>query len=194
VNQDHKVYFLSIGSWYSPSAELLKRLNNLGTPVKPITAGEWRGGFIYDQMTGERGAAFYIERITVLSDDEADVDAVVRPGATDPECLDAYSIAGIEWGVKPEDASDPAEQQRKRDAWEATRKDFIRFYALRASVAYSLGSHDEWNIFVELNCRRAALLDKNGFADIGSLLAGWFDGQQIEPGAAVTRIVAGYST
>jgi hypothetical protein len=80
VNQDHKVYFLSINFWYNPSAELLKRLNNLGAPVKPITAGEWRGDFIYDRMTGERGAAFYIERITVLSDDEADVDAVIRPG------------------------------------------------------------------------------------------------------------------
>lgn len=117
-----------------------------------------------------------------------------RKHATDPEFLDAYSVPGIDWGASAKDAGTAAEQQQRRDLWESRRKDFIRFYALRASVNYSLGSHDEWNIFAELNRRRAAVVDKNGFPDVGSLLAGWFDGRQIDPGAAVVPLVPGYAT
>ncbi len=86
VNRDHKVYFLSISQWYDPRADFLKRLNNLGAPVKPISAGEWRGQFIYDRVTGEKGAAFYIERITMRSDEEADVDVVIHPGGPRSSC------------------------------------------------------------------------------------------------------------
>ncbi len=86
LTREHKVYFLSISQWYDPRAGFLKRLNDLGAPVKPISAGEWSGGFIYDRATRERGAAFQIDRITMLSDDEADVDAVVQPGGPRSSC------------------------------------------------------------------------------------------------------------
>ncbi|MFE7842665.1 hypothetical protein ACFU53_43345 [Streptomyces sp. NPDC057474] len=39
--------------------------------------------------------------------------------------------------------------------WEARRKESVRFYTVRAGVSYSLGCHDEWNIFVRLNKARA---------------------------------------
>jgi hypothetical protein len=86
ITREHKVYFLSISQWYDPRAGFLKRLNDLGAPVKPISAGEWSGGFIYDRATRERGAAFQIDRIAMLSDDEADVDAVVQPGGPRSSC------------------------------------------------------------------------------------------------------------
>src|SRR5690348_5545510 len=42
VNLVHKVYFLALGDSQDPSPELLKRLDDLKSPVKPITAGVWR--------------------------------------------------------------------------------------------------------------------------------------------------------
>jgi hypothetical protein len=86
VNREHKVYFLSTSVWSDPPRAFLNRLNNLGTPVKPIAAAQWSGEFIYDRETGARGAAFYIKDITLHSDDEADVDAVVHPGGRRSSC------------------------------------------------------------------------------------------------------------
>jgi hypothetical protein len=34
---------------------------------------------IYDKVSGEGGAAFYVERISMLSQDEAEVEAVIHP-------------------------------------------------------------------------------------------------------------------
>lgn len=60
---------------------------------------------------------------------------------------------------------------------------FLRFYALRASAAFSLGCHDEWNIFCKLNQAR---LKHN--PDLGELLAGYFDGEQVALDISETRI------
>ena len=67
VNLVHKVYFLAEGDSQDPSPELLKRLGDLKTPVKPISAGEWKDFFVYDKATGERGAAFYVRSISMRS-------------------------------------------------------------------------------------------------------------------------------
>jgi hypothetical protein len=80
VNRVHKVYFLMVGDSHDPSPEFLKRLSGLNAPVKPISEGKWKSFFIYDRVTGERGAAFYVKRITMISRDEADVEAVIHPG------------------------------------------------------------------------------------------------------------------
>jgi hypothetical protein len=55
---------------------------------------------------------------------------------------------------------------------------FRNYYALRASVAFSYGSHDEWNIARMLNERR------RGAADFGiaGQLSIFFDGQPVNPG------------
>ena len=86
VTRDHKVYFLSTSVWSDLPPSFLKRLDNLGAPVKPIAAAQWSGDFVYDRATGERGAAFSIGRITLRSNDEADVDAVVQPGGRRNSC------------------------------------------------------------------------------------------------------------
>lgn len=72
--------------------------------------------------------------------------------------------------------------------WTARRKNFFRYYSVRASAAYSLGSHDEWNIFIRLNERRR----KNDAYGGGEQIAGYFDGHQIDPAASVTGTSAGY--
>jgi hypothetical protein len=55
---------------------------------------------------------------------------------------------------------------------------FRNYYALRASVAFSFGSHDEWNISHMLNERRRA----SGDFGIGNQIAIMFDGRGVTPG------------
>ena len=122
-----------------------------------------------------------------------------RKYAMDPDFRDTYSVPGIEWD--PTWERDPQmaiyemnEQRELRDGWEQTRKWFFRFYSIRASANFSLGCHDEWNIFRLLN--EARLKHKSEIreqlGDVGDLLAGYFDGRQIDPGATVTAIAYGY--
>jgi hypothetical protein len=62
------------------------------------------------------------------------------------------------------------------------RSQFLRYYGLRGSVAYSKGAHDEWNIVAALNGRRA----------IGDDIAVYFDGRPIEPGDYEDFVEPGY--
>ncbi|MEV6520918.1 hypothetical protein AB0M43_03135 [Longispora sp. NPDC051575] len=74
--------------------------------------------------------------------------------------------------------------------WEARRTAFVRYYAIRAGAAYSLGSHDEWNIAVRLNAaRRASTVLGPG---AGQQIALVFDGRQVPPGSAETETSPGY--
>ena len=52
---------------------------------------------------------------------------------------------------------------------------------------FSLGSHDEWNIWQELNERRRAT--PQGIAE---QIAGYFDGRQLDPGSFSVRTAPGY--
>ena len=65
---------------------------------------------------------------------------------------------------------------------ERRRREFVRFYALRASTAYSKGAHDEWNIFVRINRGRG----------IGSQVAVYFDGRAVSPAEMETMVTRGY--
>lgn len=62
------------------------------------------------------------------------------------------------------------------------RRAFLRYYALRASAAYSAGAHDEWNIFVRINRKRT----------LGDTIAMFFDGRALSPGEMETEISPGY--
>ena len=73
------------------------------------------------------------------------------------------------------------------DSWEELRKDFIRFYSLRAGATFSKGCHDEWNILILLNELR---LKERG---IGSQIAAFFDSEQVPPSAAEGFIFPGYA-
>lgn len=62
------------------------------------------------------------------------------------------------------------------------RRAFLRYYALRASSAYSSGAHDEWNIFVRINRRRP----------LGEQAAVFFDGRPASPAEMETEVGPGY--
>jgi len=64
---------------------------------------------------------------------------------------------------------------------------FRNYYALRAAISFSYGSHDEWNIVRILNERRRGAT-KSGIAD---QIAVWFDGRAAVPGAYEQGIAAG---
>lgn len=74
-------------------------------------------------------------------------------------------------------ASDPAFKQAV-DAGSVTKSGFRNYYGLRASVAFSYGSHDEWNIARLINDRRRGATDF-GIANQLSIL---FDGRPVSPG------------
>lgn len=103
---------------------------------------------------------------------------------SDPAFRDRFSVAGIDW------ARDMKGQQNSlRDHWRQKRNEFLRFYLFRAGANYSLGCHDEWNIFMKLNAKRRELAQQAG---IGEQIAGFFEGKQIDPASTETGLARGY--
>lgn len=154
-----------------------------------LNSGQYFDGFYF---IGPRDVqSFFLrEGETVTSGVQA---YFARKDAMDPEFRGAYSIAGLQWGT----ASPPPNQQVLLTSWENRRIDFLRYYGLRASANYSLGSHDELLIYKHINARRRlATTDASKFisdGDVGEQLAGFFDGGQIDPGSTELGISRGYS-
>jgi hypothetical protein len=71
--------------------------------------------------------------------------------------------------------------------WEIQRRQFLRYYMFRAGATYSLGSHDEWNIWLMLNGRRRTV--RYGIAD---QIAGFFEGRQLSCGEYESPTASGY--
>jgi hypothetical protein len=68
------------------------------------------------------------------------------------------------------------------------KKSFRNYYGLRASVAFSYGSHDEWNIVRTINEKRRNADAKVGIA---KQLAVFFDGRPLPPGLFETAVEPG---
>jgi hypothetical protein len=66
------------------------------------------------------------------------------------------------------------------------RQAFLRYYAMKASVTFSSGSHDEWNLFRKVNQRRRKELG------VGDQLPLYFDGRQLSPTEAEAPVSKGY--
>ncbi len=114
-----------------------------------------------------------------------------RQFATSAEFRDAYSVPDLVWQPDWSEVGTDEDKERAAQArqdWDDRRRSFFRYYGLRAGTAFSLGSHDEWNIFLTLNDLRLA----KAKGDVGGLLAGYFDGRQIDLGAAFVRVSPGY--
>jgi hypothetical protein len=62
------------------------------------------------------------------------------------------------------------------------------YCALRASVAFSYGSHDEWNIVRVINQKRHDADSKTGIA---RQMGVFFDGKPVPPGLFETAVAAG---
>jgi hypothetical protein len=120
-----------------------------------------------------------------------------RKFATDPDFRAAYSEAGVDWSDLGTRTPVNEHEYRARDLWAQKRKDFLRYYSLRASANFSLGSHDEWLIFCCVNARRrAASKNPERFmvdGDVGEQLAGFFDGGQVDPASSETVVSRGYA-
>jgi hypothetical protein len=122
-----------------------------------------------------------------------------RKFASDPDFRDRFSIPGIIWrsdwlADRALSQKDKDRQRNLRAEWEELRRKYLRFYALRGSAYYSLGSHDEWEIYRLINVRRRnALRTKVGNLGVAEQIAGFFDGAQIDPGAAEVQLSSGYS-
>lgn len=68
------------------------------------------------------------------------------------------------------------------------RKRFLSYYLTKASVTFSDGSHDEWNIFNEINRKRRA----NQNFGLGDQIPVFFDGRGVSPSDIETRVSPGY--
>ena len=117
-----------------------------------------------------------------------------RKYATDSDFRDCYSVPGIDWNPL---GSRTANEERLRNCWEEKRTEFLRYYGLRASANFSLGSHDEWLIFYHLNRRRREVTEApDKFmvdGDVGEQIAGFFDGGQLDPASTESVLTHGYS-
>ena len=71
-----------------------------------------------------------------------------------------------------------------------SKTDFRNYYGLRASVSFSLGSHDEWNIIRTINAKRSAI--KDGSFGEARQIAVLFDGTGVAPGLFDAPAEAGY--
>lgn len=81
---------------------------------------------------------------------------------------------------------DPAFKKSVDDG-SLTKPGFRNYYGLRASVAFSYGSHDEWNIARLINDRRRGATDFG----IANQLAVWFDGRPVTPGGYENSAASG---
>ena len=99
-------------------------------------------------------------------------------GTGDMEKIDAYFEQRL--------TTDP-NLKKAVDEKKVSKRTFRDYYALRASVAFSYGSHDEWNIARIINERRRGA-DDFGIANQLSIL---FDGRAAAPGAAEAPIASG---
>lgn len=68
----------------------------------------------------------------------------------------------------------------------ADKRAFLSYYGLKASVNFSSGSHDEWNLFRIANERRRKEWG------VGEQLPLYFDGRQLSPGEAEAPASKGY--
>jgi hypothetical protein len=120
-----------------------------------------------------------------------------RKFAIDPDFREEYSDPNPDWRRLGPRTPINEEEYKLRDRWNYKRLDFFRYYGLKASVNFSLGSHDEWLIYGALNAlRRNKTRNVEKFmvdGDVGDQIAGFFDGGQIDPASSETAVSRGYS-
>jgi hypothetical protein len=83
-------------------------------------------------------------------------------------------------------AKDPG-LKREVDRGRVSKSTFRNYYSLRASVTFSAGAHDEWNIFRTLNERRRAD-PKFGVPNQIPML---FDGKAVTMASSETSVMPG---
>jgi hypothetical protein len=72
--------------------------------------------------------------------------------AQDEPSVETDPINGVDRWIDRRSSHDPEFKTKVADA-SVERRRFLSFYGLKASASFSLGAHDEWNLFVEINKR-----------------------------------------
>ena len=86
------------------------------------------------------------------------------------------------------------EGQDKDQDGRTARDRFLQYYGTKASISFSAGAHDEWNIFVEINRRRrgADTSDLSKRADgLADQIPAFFDGASMSPADMETNVAHG---
>ncbi len=158
------------------STPISPRVIDPGVYQLPKVDGKDAGGSEYMVMWtrvlgGDDGAGRDID--TAHFTGPADMRAFFRCGPEDVTgCLGRWL-----------DARSATDAELRRVAGDTdARRAFVRYYALRASTAYSAGAHDEWNIFVRINRKRT----------LGDQIAIFFEGRSASPAEMETEISPGY--
>jgi hypothetical protein len=118
-----------------------------------------------------------------------------RKFTTDASFRDAFAVPGIDWGGASQRSAASPPAPDPKATWIQKRKNFLRFYALRASANFSLGSHDEWEIFRllnELRRKKSSTRTMKG-GDVGEQISGFFDGNQVDPASSEAHLSKGYA-
>jgi len=139
-------------------------------------------------LPGASGAEYMLMWTRVLEGPDgtgADFDFVYFTGPSDfarkLKLTGEGDMAALDAEYERRLATDP-------DIRSVDKRKFRNYYALRASVAFSLGSHDEWNIVRAINEKRRTV-DRTG--GIARQLAVFFDGRPVPPGLYETPVAQG---
>ncbi|MBV8048312.1 MAG: hypothetical protein JO171_14230 [Paludibacterium sp.] len=119
-----------------------------------------------------------------FSREEASITAGIESYFASKLALDTRFQAFYNAGAGTSGAT-PAQVQ---EAQQNARREFIRYFALRASSNFAIGCHDEWNIFQTLNQLRYTATQNTG-----NQLAVFFDGRQVSPAATTIPIPPGFA-
>jgi hypothetical protein len=114
-----------------------------------------------------------------------------RKYANDADFCDAFTNHKIVWGP----AKLSVAQRRLRQAWTENRRNFLCYYGLKASANFSLGSHDEWEIFRLINAarRKRSVTKELTNGDVSDQIAAFFDGGQVDIASTEVGISRGYA-
>jgi hypothetical protein len=142
----------------------------------------------YELPKGASGADYMLMWTRILEGADGsgpDFDFIYFVGPADfskaMNLTDTDIIGQLDRYYETQSASDAALAQ-------VDRKSFRNYYALRASVAYSVGSHDEWNIMRAINEKRRSLDPRHGIA---KQLGVFFNGAPIAPALFDAAAAAG---
>ena len=127
-----------------------------------------------------------------------DFDLLYVAGPTDIQAFLAASsdqalFASLERFIVARSAGDPTFAQFLQ-ATPTARRDFMTFYGLKASGAFSAGAHDEWNIFVEVNRERRKPAAGSADSRPHDQVPMYFDGRSVNASDMEVRVSPGYET
>lgn len=142
----------------------------------PDVAGKSPGGGEYMVMwttiiAGEDGSGRAFDMVHFLG--PGDVRGFMGCGTAIVPCVDRY--VGNRASIDAKFRTDVADQPERR-------REYVRFYSVRGSTAYSAGAHDEWNIFVRINRKLAT----------GERVAMYFDGRALSLAESEVEVSRGY--